>query len=176
MDAENASPHYSRGGSIPHGFGRNTLAYKSETRLRAMLPAAPLPSPRSQDGARWNTKGTSNTLFTMLQPVLAGFLVSRGWLCRKLERNRQSVHEETHDSINTFTGGDLCGGGEEIRTLDLRIANATLSQLSYTPTGRAGLERTCHYREKRCSVKERSRCVVGLVNGRLRRGGAPPVE
>ena len=29
----------------------------------------------------------------------------------------------------------LCGGDEGDRTLDLRIANAALSQLSYVPTG-----------------------------------------
>src|ERR1700687_897316 len=31
--------------------------------------------------------------------------------------------------------GCLCGGDEGDRTLDLRIANAALSQLSYVPTG-----------------------------------------
>ncbi len=35
-------------------------------------------------------------------------------------------------SISAETGADL-GGDEGDRTLDLRIANATLSQLSYVP-------------------------------------------
>ena len=35
--------------------------------------------------------------------------------------------------------GRLNGGAEGDRTLDLRIANATLSQLSYRPTTRAAI-------------------------------------
>jgi hypothetical protein len=34
--------------------------------------------------------------------------------------------------------GQVNGGAEGDRTLDLRIANATLSQLSYRPTGSHG--------------------------------------
>ena len=39
-------------------------------------------------------------------------------------------------------GFELDGGDEGIRTLDLRIANAPLSQLSYIPTGFDILPRT----------------------------------
>ena len=35
-----------------------------------------------------------------------------------------------------FLVQEMCGGDEEDRTPDLRIANATLSQLSYAPTRR----------------------------------------
>ena len=44
---------------------------------------------------------------------------------------RRSSEENPHSMIAT----DKIGGAEEIRTPDLRIANATLSQLSYGPTG-----------------------------------------
>ena len=40
-----------------------------------------------------------------------------------------------------------CGGVEEDRTPDLRIANATLSQLSYHPTGRAHFTGTLRLRQ-----------------------------
>ena len=39
--------------------------------------------------------------------------------------------------VNTLLEGVLFGGDEEDRTPDLRIANATLSQLSYVPIGPA---------------------------------------
>jgi hypothetical protein len=38
-----------------------------------------------------------------------------------------------------FRPGGEIGGAEGDRTLDLRIANATLSQLSYRPTTRAAI-------------------------------------
>ncbi len=48
-----------------------------------------------------------------------------------------------HPGQHVFT----YGGDEEDRTPDLRIANATLSQLSYVPTGRNGLRKP----DKNCS-------------------------
>jgi hypothetical protein len=43
------------------------------------------------------------------------------------------------DSRQALNSTVFFGGDEGDRTLDLRIANATLSQLSYVPTARARL-------------------------------------
>ena len=55
---------------------------------------------------------------------------------------RRSSEENPHSMIAT----DKIGGAEEIRTPDLRIANATLSQLSYGPTGENGQDCTIPWR------------------------------
>ena len=49
-------------------------------------------------------------------------------------------------SYGDVAPGGGYGGAEGDRTLDLRIANATLSQLSYRPTTRAAIlaSVTCH--------------------------------
>ncbi len=46
-----------------------------------------------------------------------------------MRKDTSWTRRQPHDSIKGI------GGAEEIRTPDLRIANATLSQLSYGPTG-----------------------------------------
>ena len=55
-----------------------------------------------------------------------------------VEEPRKNVCSRTCGvTVNDGTAG--CGGEEEDRTPDLRIANATLSQLSYPPTAQASL-------------------------------------
>ena len=47
--------------------------------------------------------------------------------------------ENSVGAENDLSFNGLSGGAEGDRTLDLRIANATLSQLSYRPTTRAAI-------------------------------------
>ena len=49
---------------------------------------------------------------------------------------RRSLYPLSYGRV-AGTGGEI-GGAEGDRTLDLRIANATLSQLSYRPTNKGG--------------------------------------
>jgi hypothetical protein len=64
-------------------------------------------------------------------------------------QSRRSTQAELHPR-------KIYGGGEEVRTPDLRIANATLSQLSYAPNiclklaPKAGLEPA--YRSRRVAT------------------------
>jgi hypothetical protein len=68
-------------------------------------------------------------------------------LLRAVDRKARSHAWATQEAVR--------GGDEEDRTPDLRIANATLSQLSYVPDG--------------CSVDQRDRVVGGVVQCPKRR-------
>src|SRR5262245_15337701 len=57
------------------------------------------------------------------------------------------------------------GGGKGIRTPDLYVANVSLSQLSYTPTG--GLDELLYRRAP--TAIQRNGCVVGRSSARLPR-------
>ena len=55
-------------------------------------------------------------------------------------RNKSGLGKKKPDAAASGLAGVLFGGDEEDRTPDLRIANATLSQLSYVPSANDYIE------------------------------------
>ncbi len=65
-------------------------------------------------------------------------VVSRPWYRAEMAANPRELRGNSAGPSKTGEIRRLNGGAGEARTPDLRIANATLSQLSYGPTGARG--------------------------------------
>jgi len=76
---------------------------------------------------------------------------------------RRPIATRGHHAMARARGcqSEKIGGAEGDRTLDLRIANATLSQLSYRPTMRAGIVMS------RCPSSKQTGLFLADVQGRI---------